>query len=119
MVLECWIIILILAIAGYMFIRGHKRMWAPGVLPLMLLPLANIIYHPIGMRIAESSGGAAAAGTARLVIYMLSLAAASVWVVIFSRRLPTGRSKYTYVISSIAFTALLVVIFTVKVTYAL
>ena len=117
MVLECWIIILILAIAGYMFIRGHKKMWAPGVLPLMLLPLVNIIYHPIGMRIAASSGGAAAAGTARLVIYLLSLAAASIWVVLFSRRLPAGRSKFAYIISSIGFTALLVVIFTIKVTY--
>lgn len=116
MVLECWIIILILAIAGYMFIRGHKKMWAPGVLPLMLLPLTNIIYHPIGMHLAVSHGSAAA-GTARLVIYLLSLAAASIWVVLFSRRLPAGRSKFAYIISSIGFTALLVVIFTIKVTY--
>ena len=117
MVLECWVIILILGIAGYMFIRSNKKKWALGVLPLMLVPFLNIIYHPIGEHILRVRHDLFSANLIRLIIYLVSFAAVSCWVVVFSRGLPKGRSKYAYITCSLLFTAILIVIFIVKLTY--
>jgi hypothetical protein len=108
-------IIIILAMAGYMFLRSHKKAWAASIFPLMLLPFANIVFHPIGVRLARSMGAAAADGV-RLAVYLAALAGVIVWVLLYSKRLPTGRSKYAYVICSIAYTVILIIIFTVKVS---
>lgn len=112
MVLECWVIILILGIAGYMFVRSHKKTWAMGVLPLMLVPFLNILYYPVYSHISQSN--LYKADIIRLVIYIVSFVAASCWIVVFARRLPKGRSKYAYAASTILFTAILIIIFIVK-----
>ena len=113
MVLECWVIILILAIAAYMFVRSGKKAWAPGVCPLMLLPFLNILYAPIGRHIAASDSSLA--NIIRMLVYLVSFLGVSFWTVILARRLPKGRSRYAYVVSSVLFTAILAIIFLVKV----
>ena len=112
MVLESWVIILILGIAAYMFIRSHKKTWALCVLPLMLVPFLNIAYFPLYMHI--SSINHQRADVIRLVLYIVSFLAASCWIILFAHKLPKGRSKYAYVISTILFTAILIIIFIVK-----
>lgn len=109
-VVECWVIIIILGIAAYMFRRSHKRVWAASVFPLMLVPIVNIIFSPINRRIAARS--TADAFSARIVIYIIVFAVVCVWVVLWgSRRLPAGSSRYAYIAVSIAFTLILLLIF--------
>lgn len=108
-VLECWIIIIILCIAAYMFIRRHKKVWAGSVLPLMLVPFVNIVYSPINRKIARHN--VAYAYSARIILYILAFAAMSVWTVTWAQKLPSGKSKIAYVIVSISFTFLLILIF--------
>lgn len=108
-ILECWVIILILAIAAYMFIRSHKKLWAGSVLPLMIVPFATIIYNPINRKIMELS--AANAHYARIILYIVCFAAVSVWVVMWGQKLPSGKSKIAYMILGIAFTLILILIF--------
>ena len=108
-VLECWVIIIILAIAAYMFIRSHKNLWAGSVLPLMLVPFVNIIYAPINRKIMKYS--VTNAYCTRIVLYIIIFAVACVWSVAWGRKLPAGKSKYVYVCVSILFTFLLILIF--------
>lgn len=112
MVLECWAIIIILSIVAYMFVRSGRKPWAPVVIPLMLLPFVNIVYSPIGRHIAFHN--VQTAHSIRIALYAVSIAAASLWIVILGRRLPSGRSRYAYILSGILFTILLAVIFTIK-----
>ena len=112
MVLECFAIILILAIAGYMFMRSQKKAWAFGVMPIMLVPFLNIVYYPIDKHISFTDPFRA--NVIRLVIYLVSFVAASCWIIFFARNLPKGRSKYAYIISTILFTAILILIFIFK-----
>ncbi|HEX3027362.1 MAG TPA: hypothetical protein VHR42_09095 [Clostridia bacterium] len=109
MVLECWVIILILGIAAYMFVRGGRKIWASGVLPLMLVPFADIIYSPIGRRLARHS--VAYSNGIRLSIYGVLFIIVSIWVILWAKRLPSGKSKYTYIIISIGFTLTLILLF--------
>lgn len=108
-VLECWVIIFILGVAAYMFIRSHKKVWAGSVLPLMLVPFISIIYSPINRRIMKYS--AADSYCARIIIYIIAFAAVCVWTVTWGRKLPAGKSKLAYVLMSIAFTFCLILIF--------
>lgn len=108
-VLECWVIIIILGIAAYMFIRSHKKVWAGSVVPLMLVPFVNIIYSPISRKIMKYNH--ADAYSVRIIIYLIAFAAVCVWSVAWGRKLPAGKSKYAYVIVSIAFTFMLILIF--------
>lgn len=108
-VLDCWIIIIILCIAAYMFIRRRKNVWAGSVLPLMVVPLVNIIYSPINRKIAQYS--AVNAYFTRIILYLISFAAVSVWIVTWAQKLPSGKSKIAYMVVSIAFTFFLILIF--------
>lgn len=108
-VLECWVIIIILGVAAYMFIRSHKKVWAGSVLPLMLVPFINIIYSPINRKIMEYNHSDAY--STRIIIYLVAFAAVCVWASSWGRKLPAGRTKYTYIIVSIAFTFILILIF--------
>jgi hypothetical protein len=117
MVLDCWVIILILGIAAYMFVRSDKKAWAPGVLPLMVVPLLTIIVYLPTKHIAVVDLNPVKANLIRLIVYTVSFLAASFWVVAFARRLPKGRSKYAYIISSILFTVILIIIFIFKFKY--
>jgi hypothetical protein len=107
--IECWIIIIILGIAAYMFIRSHKKIWAGSVFPLMLVPFINILYSPINRKIMEHSR--ADAYCSRIIIYMIALAVVSVWVVAWGRKLPVGKSRYAYIIVGISFTLILILLF--------
>jgi hypothetical protein len=108
MVLECWVIIIILGIAAYMFIRGHRKVWAGSVFPLMLVPLLNILYAPLDRKLSLTSH--MAAFTDRIVMYAVAFIGVCVWVILWARKLPTGRSKYAYVVVSIIFTFLLILL---------
>ena len=108
-VLECWIIIIILGIAAYMFIRSKKKVWAGSVLPLMLVPFINIVYSPINRKIMEHSTDYAY--STRIVIYIIAFAVVSVWVFFWGRKLPAGKSKYAYICVSIIFTFILILLF--------
>jgi hypothetical protein len=115
MVLECWVIILILGIAAYMFVRSERKPWALGVLPLMLVPVVNILYSylPIERHISASNPGLP--HMVRIILYIVTFVIGSIWVIVFARALPKGRSKYAYVICSILFTAILIFIFIIKI----
>lgn len=114
MTLESGVILIILGIAAYMFIRRHRQVWAAGVLPLMVVPLFTIIYSPIGRHIALVRG-LYNAHMIRLAVYIAALAAAGVFSVLFSRRLPVGKARYAYLVSSVLFSVLLSVLFWMKV----
>ena len=109
MIPESWVIIIILAIAAYMFVRSHKKIWAGSVLPLMLVPAVNIIYSPIGRKIMTVNKYDSF--SIRTVIYLLAFAAVCVWTVAWGHKLPVGKSKYAYISVSIAFTFILILIF--------
>jgi hypothetical protein len=109
MVLECWVIIIILGIAAYMFIRSHRKVWAGSVFPLMLVPFLNILYSPLNRKLLLTSQ--VAAYSARIVLYIVAFAGVCVWVVLWARKLPSGRSKYAYVIVAITFTFFLILLF--------
>jgi hypothetical protein len=108
-VLECWVIIIILGIAAYMFIRSHKKVWAGSVLPLMLVPFINIVFSPISRKIMRYSN--VDAYCARIIIYIIAFAVVSVWVFLWGRKLPLGKSRYAYICVSILFTFILILIF--------
>lgn len=108
MVLECWVIIIILGISAYMFIRSHKRAWAGSVLPLMLVPFLNILYSPMDRKLALISN--VTAYSVRICVYVVGLACVCVWVTLWAKKLPAGRSRYAYVIVSITFTFLLILL---------
>jgi hypothetical protein len=116
MVLECWVILIILGTVGYMIVRSNRKMWALGVLPLMLVPVLNIIYGPIAEHLVHVDPGLThLTNVIRLIIYIVAFLAASCLVFVFAHRLPKGRSKYAYIVSSILFTAILIIIFIIKV----
>ncbi len=79
MVLESWVVILILGIAAYMFVRSKRKVWAMGVLPLMLVPFVNIIYSPINRHIVAAGMGTG--DTLRILIYVAAFLASSAWVI--------------------------------------
>jgi hypothetical protein len=108
-ILECWVIIIILSIAAYMFIRSHRKLWAGSVLPLMIVPFVTIIYNPINRRIMRFS--AANAHYVRIIVYIVAFAAVCVWVVMWGQKLPSGKSKIAYMILGIGFTLALILIF--------
>lgn len=108
-IIECWVIILILAIAAYMFIRGHRKAWGGSVFPLMLVPFVNIIYSPINRKIL--SYNLQMAYTVRTILYAVSFAGVCIWVTLWSRKLPKGRSRHAYMIISVLFTFFLVLLF--------
>lgn len=114
MTLESGIILIILGIAAYMFIRRHRRVWAVGVLPLMVMPLFTLIYSPVGRHIARLSG-LYRAHLVRLGVYIAAIVVASVMSLLFSRRIPAGKIRNVYLTSALLFTALLAILFWMKV----
>ena len=117
MVLDCWVIILILAIAAYMFVRRGGRVWAPGVLPLMIVPLVTILYSPVGRLIVARTHSFSRAHLIRLALYIVAFAVACVTTRLFARRLPRGRNRYVYFISSVVFSLILILLFMIKIRY--
>ena len=107
--IECWVIITILAIAAYMFIRSHKKVWAGSVLPLMSVPFVSIIYYPIDRNIFLHSP--MMSYKVRIVLYIVVFAISCFWIIRWARKLPAGKSRYAYTIVSISFTFLLILIF--------
>ena len=108
MVGECWVILIVLGIAAYMFVRRGRRAWAPGVLPLMLVPFVNIIYSPIGRKLGEIGG--VYEPTVRVLTYIFFLVVACVWMMVWAKKLPTGRSRYAYVLTAVGFTLIFVLL---------
>lgn len=108
-IIECWVIIIMLAISAYMFIRSHKKIWAGSVLPLMLVPFVNIVYSPFNRKIMRFSMEAAI--TTRIIIYLVIFAIVCVWVVLWGGKLPAGKTKYIYISVSIAFTFIILLVF--------
>ncbi len=113
MTLESGVILIILAVAAYMFVRRHRRVWATGVLPLMIVPLCNIIYSPIGRRIALVRS-LYRAHMIRLGVYVGALAVTTLCAVLFARRLPAGKARFAYLLSSLLFAAILAILFWMK-----
>ncbi|MDR3552190.1 MAG: hypothetical protein P4L75_03615 [Clostridia bacterium] len=108
MVRECVVIIVILVIAGYVFLRSRRRMWFGAVFPLMLVPLVNTIFSPHFLdRLPHGYD-------IRLVIYLACFAISSLWIALWSKKLPVGKSRSAYIFSSIGFTFVLVIVLIVK-----
>lgn len=108
-ILECWGILIILAIVSLMFIRAHKGFWAKTVIPLTFVPLVTIIYNPINRRIMQFNS--AEAEYIRLIIYFVTFAVTCVLVVVWGQKLPVGKSKIVYMVLGIAFSLALILIF--------
>ncbi|MFT8887450.1 MAG: hypothetical protein ABF449_11545 [Ethanoligenens sp.] len=111
MVLESWAIVIIMGVAAYMFARAHRKEWSFRVLPLILAPFANIVYSPFAKRILSHGGDA---GAARILLYIAAFVATAVWVFIAARRLSPRAAKWAYILCTIAFTAIVLIIFAVK-----
>lgn len=110
MALECWVIIIILGIAAYMFKRSRRREWVGCVFPLMLVPFVNILYSPIGRRLMVTRPHQAP--IIRTLVYIAALAAASIWIVLWARKhLPYRKSRYIYCLLAIGFTLILIIVF--------
>lgn len=109
LVIECVAIIIILAIAAYMFIRSRRKVWAGSVLPLMLVPFLNIIYEPIDIKIKAHS--VINSYYVRIALYAAAFIIVCIWVLKWSKKLPSGKSKYAYSIIAILFTFFLILIF--------
>jgi hypothetical protein len=110
LVLESWVIILILTISLYLFARSGKRGFTGGILPLMLVPFVNIVYSPFSREITERYGEVLG-DEIRIAAYIVALAAAGVWMFIWSVRIPSSRARYAYIIVSLSFTIALILIF--------
>jgi predicted neutral ceramidase superfamily lipid hydrolase len=103
-VIECFVIILILVIAGYMFVRSKRKAWFYGIFPLMLVPAINIILYSLGKDFLSDTDDTF---FIRSAIYVISFFLTSVWVLLWARTLPFGKSKYAYIICTISYTLVL------------
>lgn len=111
MVLESWAIIIIMVVAAYMFGRAHRKEWAFRVLPLIPAPLVNIVFSPVARRMAAHG---ADVGAARILVYIAAFAVTVVWVLVCARKLSPRAAKWGYVLCTLAFTAIMLIIFAVK-----
>lgn len=103
MVIECFVIILILVITGYMFVRSNRKAWLYGIFPLMLVPAINIIMYSIRDYKITSDD----IFFIRSVVYAISFLLTTIWVFLWSRTLPFGKSKYAYIFSTLCYTLIL------------
>lgn len=111
MVLESWAIVIIMVVAAYMFGRAHRKEWAFRVLPLILAPLVNIVFSPVAKRMAAYG---ADVGAARILVYLAAFAVTVVWVLVCARKLSPRAAKWGYALCTLAFTAIMLIIFAVK-----
>ena len=111
MAVESFAIIIIMAVAAYMFSRADRNSWAFRVLPLMVAPAANLIYYPFARHLIKH-GGTVSAG--RLIVYLAAFAVTGIWVFFCSKKLRPATVKWTYVGCTLAFTAIVLIIFAVK-----
>lgn len=102
---------IIMAVAAYMFGRAHRKRWAFRVLPLLLAPLANIVFSPFAKRMLLHG---ADAGAARILVYILAFIGTAVWVLICAHKLSPRTAKVAYIVCTLGFTALELIIFAVK-----
>ena len=108
MAIECIVIIIILAIAGYMFVRSKRKAWFPGVFPLMVVPFVNLVFYPRRMELLPNGH------MIRIAVYAVSFLAASLWILLWARKLPYGRSKLGYILCCIGFTFVLALVLLFK-----
>lgn len=111
MVLESWVIIVIMAVAAYMFARAHRKGWSLRVLPLMVGPLCNIVFSPFARRITQAGGDA---HPARILVYVAAAAVTAVWVFFCARHLRPPAARAAYILCSLAFTVIVLAIFYIK-----
>ncbi|ADU25748.1 hypothetical protein Ethha_0161 [Ethanoligenens harbinense YUAN-3] len=111
MVLESWAIVIIMGVAAYMFGRARRKAWSFRVLPLILAPLANIVYTPFAKELADRGSDA---GAVRILVYIAAFAVTAVWVVFCARKLSPRVAKWGYISCTLAFTAIELIIFAVK-----
>lgn len=111
-VVECWVIILILFIAGYMFVRRGKKIWAGSVLPLMLIPFVYIVVssHKIRNMLIDTV-------YVRPLIYTAAFAVFLLWSVLWSKKLSSKKTKISYIICASLFTIALILLLITKGTY--
>lgn len=100
MVRESIVIVVLLAIASYAFLRSKGAIWAGGVFPLMLSPLLNIFFSPKHLIHLPD------AMTMRVLVYLVWFAATSLWAILWSRQLPVNsrRSRVAYIFCVVGFT---------------
>jgi hypothetical protein len=113
-IIECFVIILILVIAGYMFVRSKRKAWFYGIFPLMLVPVINIVLYNIIKDFHKDPGNTF---FFRSAIYVISFLLTSVWVLLWARTLPFGKSKYAYITSTISYTLVLCLLLLFKGPY--
>lgn len=111
MVIESWAIILIMAVAAYMFGRAHRKEWTFRVLPLIVAPLFNVIYALFAKQMILHGVDV---GAVRILVYIVAFAITAVWVLICARKLSPRAAKYAYIGSTLGFTAIVLIIFAVK-----
>lgn len=111
MVLESWVIIIIMAVAALAFARARRKDWALRVLPLMVGPLANILFWPVARRLL---GEGADLRPARAAVYLAALGVTALWVFFCGRRLQPRVARAAYVLSTVAFTAIVLTVFYIR-----
>lgn len=111
LIYESIAILIILAVAGYIFLRYGRKDWGACVLPLMVVPFVNIlIAHRSLTRVPHWA-------VLRPAAYAIAFLIASAWMVLWARRLSGGKSKVAYCASSIGFTLILVLLMYFKGPY--
>lgn len=108
MLIECVVIIIILVLAGYMFIRSRRKAWFGGVFPLMVVPAVNIIFSPRHMEALKDGH------TIRIIIYISAFIISSLWGGLWARKLPGKKSKCGYILCSIIFNIILIAVLLAK-----
>ncbi|HCC00082.1 MAG TPA: hypothetical protein DEP42_02500 [Ruminococcaceae bacterium] len=109
MVLESWVIIIIMGIASYMSARAHRNRLALRILPLVIAPLANIMYSPVSRHLAAST-----VNQWRIIAYVIALIITAAWVWFYARKMEPKNVRWVYVICALAFTAIELFIFACK-----
>lgn len=100
MVYECIVIVLLLLFVVLAFLRAKRRMWAGATLPMLVIPVVNIISYYIVKYVISMEFEFYIA----VLILVISLAVSCTWVGFFcAMALPQRKIKTTYMIVSILF----------------
>lgn len=111
MIVESVVILILMALTALVFARARRRGWALRVLPLLVAPLANLLFWPAARRLFAEG---ADLRPARAAVYLAALAATAAWVLLCARGIRPRAARAGYALSTIAFTAIVLIVFYIR-----
>ncbi len=103
MIVQCAVIILLLLVMTFIFVRAKRKDWALSVLPLIMVPAGNIFVHFLFRFIIKQPLNIEAVSVANVIAVLVS----GVWVGIMSNNYETKSKKLPYICVSMLFNILL------------